>query len=122
MVVAVVLMPGVEVARDEEVGVVAVRDGGMAAGGAMLVRRHVAAAAVAVRAGVRVRRVDGETVLVHVVAVRVMNVTVVDVVHVAIVMEPAVPAMLPMLMRVVRMLVARRHHRTQAFSVPLLKP
>ncbi len=111
----------VQMARHEVVVVDPVRNDRVAAGHAVLVRRHVAAAAVAMRAGFGVGGVDGEAMVVNVVAVRVMDVAVVDVVHVAFMVEPAVAAMQPMLVGMMRMLVARLH-QVMACPVLLLNP
>ncbi len=75
----------------------------------MLVRWHVAAAAVAVRAGVGVASVHGEGVVVDVAGVRVVEVAIVHIVEMVLMVEAAVAAVLPMLMGVLRMRVANLH-------------
>jgi hypothetical protein len=72
----------VQVAVDEVVDVIAVRDGRMPASLAMGVIRIVAGAAVVGCAPLRVGLVDGEGVLVDVIAVGVVKVAVVQVVDV----------------------------------------
>ncbi len=85
MVVAVAVVLVMQVTVDEVVDVVAVRDRLVTAAGPMDVVGGVARARVARAAGVRMAFVDAEDVVVHVVAVRVAQVPVLDEVDVALV-------------------------------------
>ena len=80
MVVAVCAVRVMQVAVDEVVGVVAVRNGLVTAGRAVDVRDVVAAAGVRRRAGIRVGRAHCDDVLVDVRLVQVVQVAVVQVV------------------------------------------
>ena len=109
MVVAVVAVRVVQVAIDEVVDVVAMRHRFVAAAGAVHVSRFVAAAVVFRRAGVRVGGTDGDDVFVNVVAMRVMQVAVVQVINVAFVLDggvAAVRAVLVVVVGVVRFVAA----------------
>lgn len=92
MVIAVPAVRVVEVTVDQIVDVVAVRDCGVAAAGSMDVVRGVTCAPMLRRAVGRMRRIDGEHVLVDVPVVRVVEVTVVEVVDVPVVLDGEVPA------------------------------
>jgi hypothetical protein len=87
MVVAVAVVRVVEVTLDQIIGVIAVRHAGMSARGAVDVVGRVAGAAVVRRALRRVGRVDGDRVLIDVIAVDVMQVPIVEVVDVAGVLD-----------------------------------
>jgi hypothetical protein len=101
--VAVVLM--VQVVADEVVEVIAVRDRLVPAAGAVDVAGVVAGAGVAAGAGVRVLGVHRDDVVVHVPAVGVVQVAVVEEVEVALVHDRLVPAAGP-----VHVLVVTRVH------------
>src|SRR5688572_3982471 len=75
VVVAVVAVRVVQVAVHKVVHMVAVGDRLVTAAGAVLVARLMSAAVMARRTGVRVDRADGEDVLVHMVAVHIMQVS-----------------------------------------------
>lgn len=92
MVVAVAAVGMVQVAAHEVVHVVAVRHGLVAAAGPVDVALIVAAAGVGRRAGVGIRGADGEAVLVHMPAVDVVKVAVVQKVHMAVVADGGVAA------------------------------
>ena len=110
MVVAVIAVRVVEMALDEVVGVVAVRDGGMSAVVAVVVLGAVAAAVVARCAGVGVVRVDGDPVLIGVALVGMVEVAVVEVVHVSFVDDGGVTAVgaVDVVVRFVCLVVAHR--------------
>lgn len=76
MIVAVVAMRVVQAAIDEVIDMVAMRHGFMPAAGAVNVARFVSAAVLTRRAAVRVRLANLDDVLVHMVAMRVMQVAV----------------------------------------------
>ena len=92
MVVAMVAVRVVQVAVDQVVDVVTVRDGFVAATGAMDVAGLVAAAFVLGRAAVRVGGRDGDHVLVDVVAMRMVQVAVVQVIDMAVMADGRVAA------------------------------
>jgi hypothetical protein len=83
VVVAVIAVRVMQVAGDEVIDVIAVRDRGMAAARAVHVIFRVTGALMLRRALARIRGVDGDRALVDVVAVHVMEMTVVHVVDVA---------------------------------------
>jgi hypothetical protein len=92
----------VEMSGDEVVDVIAVRDGGMAAIGAVHVIGGVAAALVVRGAGARVGGADRQRVLFDLaVGKRVMQVAVVQVIDVSLVVDGGVTAVRAMLMRVI---------------------
>lgn len=101
MVVAVIAVGVVQVAGDQIVDVVPVRHRRVAAAGAVLVVRGVAAAGVIGRAAVRVLIADGNHVLVDVITVGVMQVAIMQIVDVVLVLDGDMPAVRPMLMIVV---------------------
>jgi len=82
----------VKVAADEVVDVIAVRDGGMAALRSVDVSRFMGRAFVIGRADGRIPFTHFKDMLVDVVAVRMMDVPVVQVVHVVRVFDRGVPA------------------------------
>ena len=92
MVVAMVAVRVVQVAVDQVVDVVTVRDGFVAATGAMDVAGLVAAAFVLGRAAVGVGGRDGDHVLVDVVAMRMVQVAVVQVVDMTVMPDGRVAA------------------------------
>jgi hypothetical protein len=100
VVVAVAAVRVVQVFADEVVVVIAVRHAQVAAARPVHVARVVAPARVRWRARARVGRVDGERVLVDVVAVHVVEVTVVEVVRVPLVFDGRVAAACTVLVRV----------------------
>ena len=103
----------VQVAIDKVIDVVAMRhrfvaaagavdvSGFVAAAGAVDVSGFVAAAVVVGRAGVRVGGADGDAVFIDVVAMRVVQVAVVQVIDVAVVFDGGVAAASAVLVRVV---------------------
>ena len=101
MVVAVVAVRVVQVTIDEVVDVVAMRHRFVAATGAVHVSRFVAAAVVFRRAGVWVGGADGDAVFIDVVAVRMVQVAVVQVINVAFVFDGGVTAIRAVLVFVV---------------------
>lgn len=107
MVVAVVAVGVVQVAGHQVIGVVAVRHGFMTAARSVLVPLLVLAAVVRRRAARGVGCVDGELVLLDLVAVDVMEVAVVEVIDVAIVPDAGVATVGPVPMLVSR--VCARH-------------
>ena len=92
MVVAVVAMRMVQMAIDEVIDVVAMRHRFVAAAVAVHVAGFVAAAVVVRRADVRVGGADGDGVFIDVVAVRMVQVSVVQVINVAFVLDGGVAA------------------------------
>ena len=110
VVVAVIAVRVVEMALDEVVGVVAVRDGGMSTVVAVLVLGAVAAAVVAGCTGVGVVRVDGDPVLIGVALVGMVEVAVVEVVDVSFVDDGGVTAVgaVDVVVRFVCLVVAYR--------------
>ena len=101
MIVAVVAVRMVQMASDEEVDVTSVRNPLVSTAFAVHVCRVMLVARVLGRAAVRVVRVDGERVLVDVVAVGMMQMPVVQVVGVALVQQRDMPAAGPMLVVVI---------------------
>jgi hypothetical protein len=111
VVVAVPAVRVVQVAVDDVVGVIAVRDRFMAAAGAVRVILPVITTRMGRRAVRRVRATHGELVLVDVVAMRMVQVPVVEVVGVPVVLDLRVAAVRAVLMIVVlvfRVIVAHR--------------
>lgn len=109
MIVAVIGVGVVEVTFDDVVGVVAVRDRVMTACRAVDVVFLVARARVLGRAVRRIRRSDRDGVVVHVVAVHVVQVAVVEEILVAVVLDLLVAAVWSVLVVVafVRLVVVR---------------
>ena len=103
VVVTVTAVRVMQVAVDQEIGVVVVRHSHVAAGRTVLVGLVVAAATVLRGALGRVDRVDGQLVLLDVLAVDVMQMAVVQIIDVAIVLDGRVAAVGAVLVRVVRM-------------------
>ncbi len=106
-------MPGVRVVQvpgDEVIDVISVRDALVPTRGPMRVARRMDAAGVRGRAIGAVRRVHRKHVLVHVIAVRVVQVPVVQVIGVPLVSDRRVPAALAVLVvvAVVRQVVVHR--------------
>jgi hypothetical protein len=92
MVIAVVAVRVVEVAADEVVGVIAVRNGLMPTARAVSVALFVSRTAVRRRALRWVGRIDRDAALVDVISVDAMHVTVVQIVAVVAVLNALVPA------------------------------
>lgn len=92
MVVAVVLVWMVQMTLDQVVGVLAMRDRLVAAAGAVRVLRLVPAAVVLRRAVRRIRVADLDRVLVHVIAMRVVQMPVVQIVDVPVVHDGGMAA------------------------------
>ena len=102
VIVAVSPVRMVQVPRYEVVDMIPVLHGFVAATGPMLVSLVVRAARVGRRAGGRVRPADGERMLVDVIVVRVVQMTIVQVVGVTVVLHGLVAAAGAVLVRVVR--------------------
>jgi hypothetical protein len=109
VIVAVAGVGVVQVAVDDVVGVVAVRDGVVAAGSAVDVVLGVAARAMRRGAVGGVGRADGERVLVDMPRVRVMEVPVVEEVLVPVVLDRLVAAARPVLVIVAFVGLVVRH-------------
>jgi hypothetical protein len=92
MIIAVVAVRVMEVAADEIIGVIAVRNGLMPAARAMSVALLVAPTAVRRCALRRIGRIDSDAALVDVIAVDAMHVTVVQIVAVVTVLNALVSA------------------------------
>lgn len=92
MVVAVALVHVVEVPVDEVVDVIPVRDRLVAAARTVRVTHLVPGARMLACAAVRVLRIDGDDMVVDVVAVGVMQVTVVEIVEMSLVHDGPVAA------------------------------
>lgn len=90
--VAMTVVRMVQVAIHEVIDMIAMRHGLVAAAGAVHVVGWMAAASVAGGARCRIRCIDGNHVLVDMVAVRVVQVAIVQVVDVAVVLYGGVPA------------------------------
>ena len=106
MVVAVIAVGMVQMARHQVVYVIAVRDRLVAAVGTVRVPLRMPTAGVLRRACIRVRRVDLQDVLIHVVAMRVVQVAFMQVIGVAVMVDRDVAASRSMLMAVVVMYLA----------------
>jgi len=110
-------MAGVDVVQaaiHQVVDMVAMGNGFVAAIGTMDVIGRMAAA-LAVGALVGVGGTDGEDVLVHVIAMHVVQVAIVEIVDVPVMLDGGVPAIRPMLMTVIGvMLVAASAHATDS--------
>ncbi len=92
MIIAVIAMPMMEMAADEIIGVIAVRNGLMPAARAMGVALFVSPTAVR-RCALRwIGRIDSDAALVDVIAVDAMHVTVVQIVAVVAVLNGLVSA------------------------------
>lgn len=100
MVVAVVAVRMVQVAVDEIVDMIAMRHRFMAAPGSVHMARLVAAAVS--RALIRIGRVNFEPVFVYVIAVRVMQVAVMQIIDMVAMLDRGVTAIRPVLMVVMR--------------------
>lgn len=101
MVVAVVAVRVVQMTINEVVGVVAMRYGFVSAAGAVYMSRFVAVAVMIWGADVRVGGADGDAVFIDVVAVRVVQVAIVQVIDVAFVFDGGVTAIRAVLVFVV---------------------
>lgn len=95
MIVAVPVVLVVEVPRNQVVGVISMRHRRVAAPRAVAVVLRVATAGVRRRARRGIRPIDGDGVLVDVIAVDVMEVTVMKVVDVAVVRDRLMAAVRP---------------------------
>jgi len=92
VVVAVVAVRVVQMTINEVVRVVAMRYGFVSAAGAVYMSRFVAVAVMIWGADVRVGGADGDGVFIDVVAVRMVQVSVVQVINVAFVLDGGVAA------------------------------
>ncbi len=106
MVVTMVAMLVVQTPIHQVVDVVAMRHGLMPATGTVDVAGVVSGAALATRAAVRIALADLDHVLVHVIDVRMMQMAIMQVIHMTVVAHGGVAAIRPVLMVV--MLVMRR--------------
>jgi len=106
VVVAVVAVRMVQVASDEVIDMIAVRHRLVAAAGAMRVARLMAGAAVGSRAAVGVGLGDLDHVLVDMIAVGMVQVPVMQMVHMALMAHGGVTAAGPMLVRVIGVLLS----------------
>jgi hypothetical protein len=104
MIVTVVAMRMVQVAIDQVIRVVAVRDGFMTAAGAVLVSALVAGTLVLRRAGGRVIGIDRQPVFLNSARGHVVEVAIVEIIHVAVVVDGRVPAAGTVLMVVLRVI------------------
>ena len=104
MIVAMVPVGMMQVTVDQIVDVIAVRDGLVATSGTVHVARLMSRAPMLRRAAVGIARRNLDHVLVDVIAVRVMQMPVVEVVRVIAVPNGGVAAVRAMLMRVTCML------------------
>ena len=116
MVVAVISVRMVQMTSDQVVDVIPVRDHVVPTIGAVLVRRAMLPAGVLGSAAFGVDVADLEHVLVDVVAVQVMQMTVVQVVEMIVVFDRSMPAGRPVLMIVagvngVLRIAHTRHHK-----------
>src|ERR1700761_8688805 len=120
MIVAMVAVGVVKVAVDQIVDMVAVRHWLVTTAWAMLVALRMAAAIVVRRAAIGIGSTHSDRVLVELILVRVMQVAVVEVVHVTLVPHRCVAAAGTMLVWMIVMDVVRCHSRLsfQDFSPP----
>lgn len=109
MVVAVVAVRMVEVAIDQVVDVVAVRNGRMAAVGPMHMAFLVPAAVMGGSAAIGVGGIDLENVLIDVTGVRMVQVAIVQIIHMSVVLDSQVAAARAVLVVVVRVNLAVAH-------------
>ena len=109
MIVAVVAMRMVQVAVDQVIDVVAMRDGLVSAARAMNVLGIMAAAIVVRRTSVRIRRGNRDHVFFDAAAIRMVEMPVVQVVDVPFVFDCRVPTTRSMLVGVAFVNVASRH-------------
>ena len=100
MIIAVAVVGVMEVPIDDVIGVVAMRDGGVTAVRGMDVARGLFRGSVTRRAGGRIGGGDGDDVLVHMPAVTVVQVAVIQVVGVAVMRDGEVAAAGAVRMRV----------------------
>lgn len=102
MIVAMVAVRMMEVAVNQIVNMVAMRNGGMPAIGAVNMLRSVFGGGKSRRAFVRVGRINGNRVFIHMVLVRMMKMAVVKVIDMPFVLDGGVPAAGGMHVRMVR--------------------
>lgn len=100
MIVAVILVRMVQVIPDEIVDMIAMRHGLVTAGWTMLVLRIVTSAAVLRSAALGIFRVYPDDVLVDMVAMRMMQMPIMQVVDVTVMADSGVTASVTVLMRV----------------------
>lgn len=104
VIIAVVAMRMVQVSINEIVDMAAVRDGFVAASGTVLVIGIVTVAAMIGRARIRIFRRHFDYVLIDVIAMRVMQMPVMQIIDMIIVAHRSVPAIRAVLMRMIIML------------------
>ena len=109
MIVAVVTVRVVQVTVDQVVDVIAVRNGFMAAARPVLVALVVSAAVMPGGAVLRVHGIHVQLVLIHMIAVDMVQMPVMQVIRVAVVLDRGVPAAGAVLVVVVRVLGAGAH-------------
>jgi hypothetical protein len=105
VVVAVVSMDMMEMIADQIVGVVAVWDRLVAAAGAMPMAALVTATCVLRRADIGIAGIDGDDVLVHVIPVHVVQMSVMQIVDMALMAHGRVAAVEAMLVRMIAVLL-----------------
>lgn len=105
VVVAMVAVRMVQVSINEIINMITVRNGCMAAIGAMNVLPVMAFCSK--RAFVRIGVADGNCVFIHMVAVRMMQMAVVEIIHVPVVHDGNMPAIFAMDMRMIGVRFAR---------------
>ncbi len=101
MIVAVIAVRMMQMPIDQIVDVIAMRNRLVSATGTMHMTRRMTRARVLRRAGIRVLRRDVDRVLVHVSGMHVVQVPIVQIVHVIAVLHGGVPAPGTMLMGVI---------------------
>jgi hypothetical protein len=112
VIVAVVAMGMVEMAVDEIIDVVAVRDGRVSAAGAMHMAGLVSATVVPRGASIGVRRRHFDHMLFDLLAVRMMKMPVVQVVHMPLMLDGRVSAIRAVLMNVAIVSFVSGHNRS----------
>ncbi len=115
MIVAMVAVMEVQVVADEVIDMVAVGDGFVAATGAMNVRLVVAIAAVLGCASVGIAIALFDAMFVHMIAMHVVHVPVVQIVGVAVMLDGGVTAAGAVLVVVLLVRVARTIHGSFSF-------
>lgn len=115
MVVTVIPVRVVQMPLHQVIHVIPVRYGFMAAAGAVLVALLVRPALMVRRAVRRIRPTHGDRVLVHVVAMGVVQVPIVQVIRMAVVLDGRMAAARAVLVRVIPVLLTRTHPRLSLF-------
>ena len=102
VIVAVIAVRMMEVSVNQVVNMIAMRDGGMAAVWPMNVLRRMPRSSKPGRALFRVHSADGNRVLVHMIAMRMMQMAVMKIIHMAFMVDGCVAAAGAMDVRMVR--------------------